>query len=143
MRIYYLFFIRKEFLKITKEKPENLYKILESIYLMKREEIKLGFNVFNKVCLGVDYKNINKLIYDINKHNLSYTCFTNTHLINDFFSNETTKLIVNKSHIKVKSNMHYPSLFNNIKNYPNLFVCDFINGDYFYLNEIQTLSCTK
>lgn len=39
--------------------------------------------------------------------------------------------------IKIKSNINYPSFFENINNYSdNIFVCDFINKDYFWLNKV-------
>lgn len=50
---------------------------------------------------------------------------------------ESTKLVIGSSHIKVKSNSMYPSLFNTLKGIPYLFVCDFQNMDYFYLKSIM------
>ena len=42
MRIYYIFLIKKEIYEITKDKPENLYKLLESIYFLNNEDVVLG-----------------------------------------------------------------------------------------------------
>ena len=126
MRIYYIFLIKKEIYEITKNKPENLYKLLESIYLLNNDDVVLGHK-----------KNIHKLISETNNDNISYTCYRNAHMINDFLNNETTKLILNNSHIKIKSNSFYPTFFRNLENLPNLFVCDFINVDYFYLKKIS------
>ena len=72
--------------------------------------------------------------------NINYTCHNNTHILNDFFKNETTKLTINNSHLKLKSNVVYPSFLRDIKNMPNLFVCDFINSDYFFLKDILVKS---
>ncbi len=138
MRIYYIFLIKKEIYEITKNKPENLYKILESIYLLNNDDVVLGFKMFDKICKIIPKKNINKLIKDTFIEDLTYTTFNNTHMINDFLNNETTKLILNNSHIKIKSNTIYPSFFKVIENLPYLFVCDFINMDYFFLKNITT-----
>lgn len=138
MRIYYIFLIKKEIYEITKNKPENLYKLLESIYLLNNDDVVLGFKMFDKICRVIPKKNFNKLIRDTNIENLTYTCFGNTHTINDFLNNETTKLILNNSHIKIKSNTFYPCFFKDFENIPNLFVCDFINMDYFYLKNISS-----
>ena len=86
--------------------------------------------------MGLNRKNINKLLRDINSDNMNYTNFNNTHMINNFYTDETTKLIVNNSHIKIKTNLEYPSFLNDIKSMSNLFICDFINMDYFFLREI-------
>ena len=123
--------------KTTKNKPDNLYKILESIYLLDKNKVYLGYKMFSKICKPINKKNLNKLLIDNNDDNLSYTCFKNTHIINDFLNNESTKLVIGSSHIKVKSNSMYPSLFNTLKGIPYLFVCDFQNMDYFYLKSIM------
>lgn len=143
MRIYYIFLVKKEIYEITKKKPENLYKILETIYLLNNDDVVLGFKMFEKVCKTIPKKNFNKLITDSNIESLSYSSFGNTHMINDFLNNETTKLIINNSHIKIKSNNLYPSFFKNLESIPYLFVCDFINMDYFYLKSVSSKNCTR
>ena len=143
MRIYYIFLIRKEIYEITKNKPENLYKLLESIYLLNNDDVVLGFKMFDKICEPIPKKNFNKLIKDTNIENISYSSFGSTHLINDFSNNETTKLLINNSHLKIKSNTFYPSFFRDLENIPYLFVCDFINMDYFYLKNVSYKSCVR
>ncbi len=143
MRIYYIFLIRKEIYEITKNKPENLYKLLESIYLLNNDDVVLGFKMFDKICKTIPKKNFNKLIKDTNIENISYSSFGSTHLINDFLNNETTKLLINNSHLKIKSNTFYPSFFRDLENIPYLFVCDFINMDYFYLKNVSYKSCVR
>lgn len=140
MRIYYIFLVRKEVYEMTKSKPENLYKLLESIYLLNNDDVVLGYKMFDKICLTLPKKNFHKLIHDTNIENISYTCYRNAHMINDFLQNETTKLMLNNSHIKIKSNSFYPTFFKTLENIPNLFVCDFINMDYFYLKDISVKS---
>ena len=137
MRIYYIFLIKKEIFEITKNKPENLYKLLESIYLLNNDDVVLGFKMFEKICKVVPKKNLNKLLKDTYIENMSYTVYNNTHMINDFLNNETTKLILNNSHIKIKSNTLYPTFFKTLENIPYLFVCDFINMDYFFLKDVS------
>ncbi len=137
MRVYYIFLIKKEIYEITKSKPENLYKLLESIYLLNNDDVVLGFKMFEKICRIIPKKNLSKLIKDTFIEDLSYTSFSSTHMINDFFNNESTKLLLNNSHIKVKSNNMYPKFFRVLESIPNLFVCDFINMDYFFLKDVS------
>ena len=87
MRIYYIFLIKKEIYGLTKNKPENLYKILETIYLLNNDDVVLGFKMFEKVCKTIPKKNFNKLISDSNIESMSYSSFGNTHMINDFLNN--------------------------------------------------------
>ena len=80
----------------------------------------------------------------IKKNNLgkeNYICYNYTHTINDFYFNESTKMIINNSHIKIKTNKNVPSFFYNIRNFKNIFVCDFNNHDYFLLEDTIYSSC--
>ena len=39
--------------------------------------------------------------------------------------------------LMIKSSVNYPKFFDNIGNYSdNIFICDFINNDYFWLNKV-------
>jgi len=58
MRVYYIFLIKKEIYDITRDKPENLYKLLESIYLLNNDDVVLGFRMFEKVCKIIPKKNV-------------------------------------------------------------------------------------
>ena len=77
----------------------------------------------------------------MNYDNYNYTCYRSTHIINDFYKNETTKLAIKNSHMAINTNMVYPKFFNEIKNLKNIFICDFVNGDYFYLKKINLKEC--
>lgn len=137
MRTYYIFIIRKDIYNISNKNPENLYKLLESIYLLDKKDVYIGYKLFFKLCKTINKKNLNKLLKDNYINNLSYTYVENTHIINDFLNNETTKLNIFNSHIRLKTSSYYPIFFNTLKNIPNIFICDFINMDYFFLNSIN------
>ena len=135
MRIYYIFKINEDYAKLTKNKPFNLYQVLENIYLMNNEDLILSYKMFEEVAIQIDRKNINTLIFNLYKDNLNYSCFNNVHTYNDYLKGEETKLILNNSHIKVKSNQNFPTFLRDFNGYKNLFVCDFINNDYFWLKD--------
>ena len=143
MRTYYIFFIRNDIYNITKNNTDILYKLFESIKYLKKEDGALGFKIFEKLCEKVPKKNINKLIKDDFIENLSYNIFKDTHLINDFINNESTKLFVHNSHLMIKSNSLYPEFFKTLMKLPNLFVCDFDNMDYFYLRTLNNKVLNK
>ena len=58
-------------------------------------------------------------------------------MIYDYFTNEKTKLIINKKFLVIRSNEEIPVFFKDIEeNEKNLFVCDFLNRDYFWLEKL-------
>ncbi len=141
MRIYYIFLINDKIYKETKNNPYALYKLLERIYFMSNDDAKLGKKLFDKLTNRIDKDNLNKLIKSIHKNNINYINFNYTHVINDFFTSESTKLIINNTFLKIKSTSSFPVFFKDIKNYKNIFVCDFVNLDYFYLRESFKTTC--
>lgn len=141
VRIYYVFCIKDDIYKETKNDPYGLYKILEKIYFMNNEEAKLGKKLIERLIIKIDKDNLNTLIKSIHKNNLNYMCFNYTHVINDFFTNESSKMSIHNTFIKIKSSSCFPEFFKDIKNYKNVFICDFINLDYFYLKESFKSAC--
>ena len=60
----------------------------------------------------------------------------NTHILNTTTS--SSKLVIGGANLKIKSTVNYPTFFDVIMSYSdNLFVCDFINKDYFWLDKIR------
>ena len=135
MRTFYLFQIKDGVLKNYKNNYEELFTLLESIHYLNTEDIVLGFNIFDKIVTPMDKENVNDYVKKMNLSKESYICYNYTHTINDFYFDETTKMVINNSHIKIKTNKNVPSFFFNIKAFNNIFVCDFINHDYFLLED--------
>lgn len=141
MRTFYLFDIKENILKNYKNNYEELYTLLESIHYLKTEDIVLGFNIFQKIVNPMKKEIYNEYIKKNNIEKENYICYNYTHTINDFYFNESSKMIINNSHIKIKTNKNVPSFFYNIRNLKNIFVCDFNNHDYFLLEETIYTSC--
>lgn len=141
MRTFYLFEIKENILKNYKNNYEELYSLLENIHYLKSEDIVLGFNIFNSLVIPMKKEVYNEYIKKNNLSKESYICYNYTHTINDFYYNESTKMVINNSHIKIKTNKNVPSFFYNIRNFNNIFVCDFNNHDYFLLEESVYTSC--
>jgi hypothetical protein len=69
---------------------------------------------------------------------LSYSRNVNVHTIKNLYFDEISKLTVYNSHIKIKTNINYPTFIDSLRNFEkNIFVCDFINKDYFWLDKIK------
>ena len=136
MRIFYLFKIKNQYATLTKKHPYNLYKTIEQIYRLTPEELTIATNIFDQISDTFNKEKINKKIYDSYKEQDTYTNYLNTHIINDYFTKEQTKLIVNKSYMLIKSTKQIPLFLKEIKSKDNIFICDFQNKAYFWLEQI-------
>lgn len=131
MRKYYLFIIKKEYYNSYKNKSYVLYQVLESLKNIKSYDFSYGINIYQNICLPfpvslfknyfsnrINYEQINKKIIRIES---------------DF---EDTYVQLNYSCIIIKSNCNFPQILKifNIYN-KNIFICDFKNKDFFWLNE--------
>ena len=141
MRTFYLFDIKENVLKNYRNNYEELYGLLESIHYLKTEDIILGFNIYQKLVNPMKKEEYNDYIKKNNLGKENYICYNYTHTINDFYFNESTKMIINNSHIKIKTNKNVPYIYYNIRNFKNIFVCDFNNHDYFLLEDTIYSSC--
>lgn len=138
MRRFYIFNIRSELMSLYKENPSNLYKILNSIYEMKEEELTYAYNLFKQISSSIDTLTLNNKLYLKMHNDLVYTKIDNEHIINNLYKDEVSVLKVKKSHLVLDSNTSYSSFFNFLNNYnSNFFICDFKTGDYFFLDEIE------
>ncbi len=135
MRIFYIFEIKDNILKNFKNNYEGLYELLESIHYLKNDDIILGYSIFDSLVTKIDKDKYNSYIKKNNLGSEKYICYNYSHTINDFYSDESTKMIINNSHIKIKSNKNIPSFFYDLRSFNNLFVCDFHHNDYFLLSQ--------
>ncbi len=141
MREFYIFEIKENVLKNYKYNYEELYNLIERIHYLRDEDLVLGFSIFNSLVIPINKDEYNEYIKRQNLDSENYICYNYTHTINDFYFSESTKMTINNTHIKIKTNKNIPSFFYNLKNFKNLFVCDFENKDYFVLEESFYTSC--
>jgi len=135
VRTFHIFKINKELSILLDESPYNLYKTLEGIYLLNKENVSYGAYLLEQVISFIDIEKYNKLLYEKNKDNDFYMKIGNYHRIINKYREETTKITVKKTYILVESNV----LAKNISLFfpsNDLFVCDFANKDYFWLSKI-------
>lgn len=137
MRIYYIFKINKSVSNLYRNQEYVLYDILTGIYKMNKSDLVLGYKFFEQFAHFFNKQSVNEYIYNNYKNNVTYIKNINRHIINDRFRNEFSSLIVYNSHIKLKTNLDISDFLKSINRYEsNLFVCDFKNHDYFWLDNI-------
>ena len=136
MRTYFIFKIKKHYANLTKERPYQIYKTIEDMYYLPEKELLGPKNLFIQMYEKFNTEKLNDIIYNSYKDLYSYTKYHNTHKIIYYYNNEKTRMIINSSYIVIKSTKETPTFFKNLNKRNNLFVCDFINKDYFWLSSI-------
>ena len=136
MREFYIFNINNEYKNNIKLDPYILYKVFEELHNINSNDMKYGINIYNSLTKPINKKFFNNKIYNEYKNNDSYTKFMNKHRYNDYYSNEESLLIIKNSYIKLDTSSLNSSFFKSLHKNKNLFVCDFNNKDYFWLESI-------
>ena len=141
MRIYYIFLINNNFTNLYQHNPLRLFKTLERIYSLNKTDLILGYRLFEQIALPFNKNEINEYIYTRYIHNETYNLKANIHTIENHYKHEYSKLVVNNSNLKIKSNINYPDFLTHLNHYsPHIFICDFVNHDYFWLNQVVSTS---
>ena len=135
LKTFYLFKLNKEYINIAKKEPFNIYILLSSINNHNKKEVNIAFNLFNEICLPINIEFINSYLFNKLYSLESYTKFMNVHMFHDYFSGEESKIIVNKTHIKIKSNIENSIFLSNLLYFNNLFLCNFNDDFYRFLGK--------
>jgi len=132
LKTFYIFKLNNNILSIAKSNSYNIYLLLNTIYRYNKKDIMIAFNLFDELCLPINYNFFNKYIYERLIKSESYTKFQSIHMFHDYINDEESKMIVKKSHIKIKSNKEKNVFIENIRSLKDLFICDF-NNDFYLL----------
>ena len=140
MRIYYIFNIKKEVFDIYKETPSVLFNFFNQLYFLDKENLDYGNTIIKQVSNKFNKEILDLKIY-LKLHNkMIYSKRYDEHIINNLFKNEISVMKIKKSYIIINSNKNYTEFFNIISFfYRNCLVCDFVNQDYFLLDNIKML----
>jgi len=135
MRTYYIFKINKYFAYIYKRWPYKMYKIIEELYHTKDYDMLVSYRYYQRFAVEFNKLAINEYIYNINKKCQNYHRDNNTHII---INEKYNKLIVNSTCIILKTNDIYSIFLNDLNMHlNNIFICDFQNKDYFWLESLN------
>lgn len=136
MRVYYLFKINDYFSKLYFNKTYYLYKTLEQISLSSKNDFIISYRLFEQMALPYNKSQMNSNLFKKFYDDSNYTKTLNKHVYCDGV--EDTKLTVYNTYIKIKSNKNITKFFKVLEKEENIFVCDFKNKDYFWLNKVQS-----
>ena len=140
MRIFYLFNIKKEVYEIYKDTPSVIYNLLKNIYYSKRDSYDYSNIIFKDITESFNKDKLDLFIY-IKLHNmLRYSKRGEEHIINNLYKDEISIMKVKKCYIIINSNKKLNEFFGIINSlYDDCIACDFINQDFFYLQNIKRL----
>lgn len=132
--------MRKEFVNLYKDNPGSLYSVLKHLYLMKKDEANIGFALFNQLVEKLNKNILDRKIFIKYHKELVYSKNGNDHVINNLYKDEISILTIKHAYILITTNKNYSSFFNTIAMFgEEYFVCDFVNHDYFWINDIKIL----
>lgn len=135
MRKFYIFNINYEFTILNNDNGFDLYKQMESIHNLDKDNFYNAIKLYETIAHTIDKNDLNKEIYKKYKDNYFYTKYKNTHMINNYYRKEESKLTINKAYLILESNVIKPTFLKDLKN-KCLFACDFDNKDYFWLDKL-------
>jgi len=122
-----------------KNNPYHLFRAMEDIHNFDKEDANIAYDLFEQITSPFNKSKVNNLVFNACKDNDFYSKFHNTHRIQNKYIPEESVLVINSTFLLLESNVLKPSFLSNLKDYRHLFVCDFKNKDYFWLNELVTL----
>lgn len=135
MRVFYIYNMNDFFCSVYDKYPYKLYKMLEDAHFTNKNNLIEATNLYDQMITRFNKLFMNNYLFANNKLDVYYYRKNNVHLISN--RSEYSKLMVSSYCLKLKTNLNYPKFFNHIHDYSdNIFVCDFQNQDYFWLNKV-------
>ena len=136
MRTFYLFKINNMFQTKYNNKSNILFKLFKEIYDSKEKDLLNSYKLFEQITIPFNRKIFNNYILIRHGNDLYYQIKDNVHTISNAY--EVSKLKVNNTYLKIKTNRNINSFIKDIMDTKeNIFVIDFDNKDYFWINEIS------
>jgi len=139
MRTFYIFKIKEEYSKLTKNIPDNLYHAFLKMKLSAPYNLEHIMHEYHSIIMDLDREQLNNHFYQTLKASDGYMLYRYTHMYNDYYSGEISKLILYRSFFILKSNQLNSLFFSVLEQIPHLFVIDFENKDYFWLADTHHL----
>ena len=134
MKVYFIFDIKDEFIKLYTGNERVLYGILKQIYYLDKEEASFGYNLFAQLTNQINKTEIDRQLFLQFHQDVPYSKKGNIHYINNLYKDEVSRLIIKRSYIRLESEQNFSTFLSILKNFSsNYFVCNFSSCDYFFL----------
>lgn len=104
--------------------------------MLNETEQEYGINMYEKMVSPINKIELNNYLFTSYRNNDHYTKFMNTHIYNNYYNDEETKLRIGNAYLIMETTAAKPEFFSKLKVNSNLFACDFQNQDYFWIESI-------
>ena len=137
MRTFYIFKINNMFQTFYNDKSNILFKMFNEIYSSNDQDLINKFRLFEQITIPINKKIFNNYIMLKHRDDIFYTKNDNVHTIEN--DKEISRLTINNTFLKIKSNKNINTFIKDIVDSREcLFIIDFKNKDYFWINEAKT-----
>ena len=141
LRTFYIFKMRKEFYRLYCSSPNSLYNVLRHLYYMKRDKANYGFNLYSQLVEKINKLDLDKKIFIKYHSKMIYSKNGDDHIINNLYQDEISIMNIKNAYILINTNKNYTDFFKMLSDFgEDYFVCDFVNQDYFWINDIKLLA---
>ena len=135
MRIFYIYQINDFCKDLYNRYPYQLYSMLKDTYYTSKYNQPLAISSYDQLTQKFNKTFLHDFIFHKYKLNHYYHCKNNIHTL--YNNREYSKLLVSSYSLKLKTSSNYPNFFQRLNEFENrIFVCDFENEDYFWLNKV-------
>ena len=118
------------------DKSNILFKMFNEIYSSNDQDLINKFRLFEQITIPINKKIFNNYIMLKHRDDIFYTKNDNVHTVEN--DKEISRLTINNTFLKIKSNKNINSFIKDIyDSKESVFVIDFQNKDYFWINEIK------
>lgn len=119
------------------DKSNILFKMFNEIYGSNDQDLINKFRLFEQITIPINKKIFNNYIMLKHRDDIFYTKNDNVHTIEN--DKEISRLTINNTFLKIKSNKNINTFIKDIVDSKEcLFIIDFKNKDYFWINEAKT-----
>lgn len=119
------------------DKSNILFKMFNEIYSSNDQDLINKFRLFEQITIPINKKIFNNYIMLKHRDDMFYTKNDNVHTIEN--DKEISRLTINNTFLKIKSNKNINTFIKDIVDSREcLFIIDFKNKDYFWINEAKT-----
>ncbi len=137
MKVYFVFSIKEEFIKLYKGNERVLYNILKQIYYLEKEEAPFGYHLFKQLVKRQNKDELDRYLFLKLHQDIPYSKRGDVHYMNNLYKDEVSRLIVKRSYLKIEAEQNRCSFFQILEQYcKNYFVCNFKEQEFFFLTDI-------
>ena len=140
MKVYFIFDIKDEFVKLYKDNERVLYNIIKQIYFLDKEEISYAYTLLKQLINKIDKPLLDRKIFLQFHQDIPYSKRNQTHYINNLYKDEISRLEIKKSYIKLECEQNFSTFLPILKSLSNnYFACDFQHQDFFFVSQKESI----